>query len=729
MTAPVRFDPPTRRRTFDYVGFAKAARQQGVPLDEIARVLTEEGHGDYATELLRAREPSGTNFVGQVAENLPMGLGRPLQALGGAAVQKLSGDDRDFGAIYAQLKADADNRSAAYVDANPKKALGAAVLAGVSSARLNPALFANRVMQPLSRSTVLGRAGNAALGSGTASAVAGAANADGDVGDRARAGATAGALGTLAGGVLSPVMDAGGATGRFLSGQLPERVRARVGRTANRLLEGPARVLEGAADALDTETAGPTRRAAAEGLRALTSRQAGPVDPGVARLITRLQAQGLSLDDLERLSQQADGPDLLAEVIGQRGIDDLNAARNLGHTAPDAAKAALDLRAGGEADRWLDVLERLMPTPTVDPKTYATQRTAAADAVANPLYAQATPRPVPAEATEGVMDRIAQLRADGIDLWKLAKVADEGMPAMPSLEPNPLGERELPALSVGQWQRLRQAADKLAQYGETEAPAYAIERQAIGRLRSIRDDIDQLAKGYGGQPMVDADAAVAQGQTASEAFASGYRAAQLARSADEVARLAQQSRDPEAFREGIAAYRQQQVQAVRDGGAGSVQNPFTPAMGSPRNRMITRAGLRDATAMPELERLAERGAARLSTRNQVLGGSPTAQRALSAAEAMTGTVDGADVAQALTNPQGVATRGLSALWDQAQRRAVGRDMDAYANVLLAGAPERMTRELMLQRVRALAPLLESQWAQEVFLRGRMGQTAGEQLRR
>jgi len=739
MTAPMRPDQPPRG-PFDAVGFAKAARKEGLPLEEVVRILRDEGQGQYAKELERVAKDTWGNFGSRVAYGTGMGLGNAIAAGAGTAVQKLSGDARPVGTIYGQLKTDADNRERAYRDANPGKALLGDATGGVLSSLVVPGgraaagataaktagktaatagrLF-QRATQPFGNATWAGRAGNAAVLGGEMAGTSGAINAEGGLGERAKQGLLEGLVGAGLGFGLSAGLDGGKTLVKGGYQMLPETFREGVAATADNARQGVSRRLGAVAEAVAPrgDEASPLRRILAGTARGAANATApAAAEPGLARVINRLQKQGMTIKDLERLSQQADGPDILAELIGQRGIDDLNATRNLGNTAPDQIRKALDERAANEADRWLATLDRMMPTPTVDPGTYRATRMAAAEQTAGPLYRQSQPNLVPPDATAGVMARLRRLRDDGIDVWKLAKASDEGMPPMPA-------EDELPTLTVAQWQRLRQVTDKLGKYGETEAPAYAIERQAIERLRSIRDEIDDLAKGAGGEPFVQADAAIASGEGASESFSAGYRAAQMARSGDEVQRLLQGARDPEAFRQGIAAYRQQQVMAVRDGAAGAVQNPFAPAVASERSRMITKAGLRDPNMMPEVERLAESGANRLSTRNQVLGGSPTAQRAASMAE----NIDGMPVnpLEAVTNPAGTASRGLSALWDGARRRVLGDEMDAYSNILLSGAPGRMPRELMLQRLQSLYPVLESQWAQEVLRRGRAGQMGAE----
>ena len=705
MTVPIRPDD------FDAVGFAKAARKQGYTVAQIAEVLERRGHGQYAKELRGSEADTPRNFGMQAADGAAWGLMNPLAAAGGAAVQKLSGDDRDLVSIYRQLRDDANLRSGVYRDANPGKALTGNVVGAVVSGKLNPlALKVPGVGNATWGGRALNTGANAAGGAGAASllnteenlrSVQGATRAAKDA-------ATAAAVGGVAGTVLSPLMEGGGNLLKGAYRMLPDAIREGVEAVPTQV----AKAMPRAASSTLEMQGGPTAARAA----------APTMDPGAARVINRLQAQGLTLDQLEALSKQADGPDILAELIGEKGVRELGTANILGNRAPDQIRTMLDERAAGESDRWLAALERLMPTPTMDRGTFRATTMAGAKAEADPRYGLTKGLGVPGPETAGVVGRLRQLKDDGLDIWKLAKLADETMPAMPEPE-EPTG------MTVGQLQRLRQVLDDKIQYGQTDAPMGSIERVANERLRSLRADVDRIAKARGGTPFQEADAFIATGEGQSESFEAGYRAAQMARNPDEVTRLKASARDAEAFRQGMAAYRQEQALAVRDGGAGGITNPFAPAMATERARAVTQGALADPSTMPELEQLATSGANRLRTRGATLGNSATMQRGADVAEAVGGMVNPLEVGAAMMNPVDAGKRGLSALWQPAARRILGDEMDAMAPYLMAGGPGQQTREEAIAKLRELYPVLQAKWAQDVLLRSRAGAAIGERSTR
>jgi DNA-binding transcriptional MerR regulator len=693
------------------VGFAKAARKQGYSLEQIAEVLTRRGEGQYAKELLASGQDSPRNFGLAAGDGAAWGLLAPMAAAGGAAVQKLSGDDRDLVSIFKQLRDDANLRERNYSDQNYGKALAARVVGAAASGKLNPmALKIPGVGNATWGGRALNTGANAAGGAGAASllnteenlrTMQGAKNAGRDA-------ATSAVIGGAAGLVLSPAVEGLGTLAKGMYRMLPETARGSLA-----AVPGAARraMPPSASSTLELQGGLPS------GVQAGTPAMQG----GAARVMNRLQAQGMTIDELERLAQQADGPDIIAELIGEKGVRELGTANILGNKAPEKIRGMLDERAAGEPDRWLAALERLLPTPTLDRGTFRANAMQSAAETAAPGYGASQGTGVPAEELGGIVRRLQQLRNDGLDIWKLAKLSDEAMPPMP--------EDELTSMTVGQLQRLRQVLDEKIQYGQADAPLGSIERVANARLQSIRADIDRLAKARGGTPFQDADRAIATGEGASESFEAGYRAAQMARNEEEVTRLAKAARDPEAFRQGIGAYRQEQVIGARDGGAGGFTNPYAPAMATARARAITRAGLQDATAMPELERLAISGANRARTRNTTLGNSATAQRGADVAEAVGGAVNPLELGAAALNPMGAGQRGLSQLWNGARRRVLGDEMDDMAPLLMGGGPGQPSREDVIAELRRMGPVLQAKWAQDVLLRGRGAAAVGERVTR
>lgn len=751
MTVPFRPDD-----TKDAVAFAAAARKQGFSADQIADALERNGHAQYAKELRGARENSVANAGASAADGVVWGVLNPIAAAAGTAVQKLSGDDRDMGTIYQQLKADGDNRSRAYSDANPGMALGTKVTGAFLSGKANPA-----ALRVLGNATMGGRAVNSAVNAGAGSAAASLLNTEENlrsVQGWKNAGtdaAKAGGIGAAAGLFASPLLE--GAAGLVRGGyrMLPQAFQDGAERAVDNTVGRGTRAVRGAAadaveklapaspsaPSLPSSSSGavvpsgagapPAPRsvrdvvrqearagvqAVAQGIRG-TPKGEQPME-GVARIINRLQAQGMSIDELERLSQTADGPDIIAELIGEKGIRDLDAANLLGNKAPDMIRTTLDGRAADELPRWQAALERLSGVKMRDPQAFGREVVDNAMSTARPKYDATQPLPVPDASAAGITARLQELSDDGLNLWNKARLADASFPKEPTDQ-----------LTVGQLQRLRQVLDDQINYGANPLNQNSIERSAQARLKALRSEVDGIAKRAGGTAFEEADAEVAKAMRKAQAFELGATDGVRAKSPEELTTLAQQSGDPDAFREGIASARQMQVQGMRDGAAGGIQNPYAAAMGSPGARAVTRAGLPSDEAMTEAKFLAERGAKRMGTRNAVLGNSSTTRRGLDVMEQVGGAVNPMELAAAVANPTQAGARGLSALWTGARRRVLGDQMDEMAPLLLSGADGQMSRADAIAKLRELYPILEAKWAQDVLLRGRAGAAIGDRATR
>jgi DNA-binding transcriptional MerR regulator len=746
MTPPIR---PERR---DRSAQIAAAQKAGYSLDEIAQWLDDNGEAQQAKELRGATEPTARNFGSQVAEGVMQGVGRPIMAAAGTAMQKLSGDDRPMGEIYGQLKDDVDLKSGAYVQRNPGKAFAGAMTGAVLSGKANP-----MQLKALGNATMLGRAGNASLNAGVSGGVASLLNTHENLRslqgiknagtDAAKSAGASAALGLVA----SPLLDGIGAFGRGAYRMLPDGFRSTVASTvddaATKVRTGAAKALSGGRPALPpapaTEvTARPTAktpmleqvRAVGRDLKTipqwrqqlaedLAPKGQVEIDPGAARFIAKAQKAGYTLADVEELSQRADGPDILAELLGDTGVKATDSARLLGNTAGEDIRRSLDARAFDEAPRWQAALERLSKTGIRDPEAYGKEVIKAAGEEAGPKYTATQGLQVPDSPAASLVRDIATLSKDGgPDIWGTARLADADFPKEPT-----------DALTVGQLQRLRQVVDPLINYGSNPMNASSIEAKAQGRLMDLRGSIDRLAKSSGGASFEEADAITAAGYRKARAFEAGTKALR-AKTLEELQRLAADSGDPDAFREGIASARQAEVQAMRDGGAGGVQNPYAPAMSSPQRRAITRAGLPDDASMAEADRLSESGANRMATRNR-MAGSQTIERGLGVTEDAMGPINPQMAVEAVTNPKGMIGRGVEALWTGAGRKLLGDEMDAASKFYMAGGTpfvnrkgevvEQMTREEAIKKLKAMEPALRAKWAQEVMVRSRVGAAAAD----
>lgn len=760
--------PPIRPERTDRSAQIAAAQKAGYSLDEIAAWLDDNGEAQQAKELRGASTPTARNFGSQVAEGVMSGVGRPIMAAAGTAMQKLTGDDRPMGEIYGQLKDDVDLKSGAYVSRNPGKALAGAVTGAVLSGKVNPMQF-----KALGNATMLGRAGNASLNAGASGGVASLLNTHENlrslqgVKNAGTDAAKAAGLSAAAGLVLSPALDALGGGARGLYRMLPDGFRSTVASTADEaattVRAGAAKTIAPKRTNLDAvrEAGGrpalpapppstavaprsPAKTPMLEQVRAvgrdlktmpqwrqqaaddLVPKAKVEIDPGAARVLAKIQKAGLTIDEVEELSQRADGPDILAELLGDTGVKATDTARLLGNTAGEDIRRSLDARAFDEAPRWQAALERLSKTGIRDPQAYGEEVVDAARTQAGPKYEATKGLAVPDASAAAVVKEITTLADDGLNLWNKARLGDASFPKEPT-----------DALTVGQLQRLRQVLDSHISYGENPLNANSIEKAAQGRLRDLRRNVDDLAKASGGADFAEADAITAAAKRKASAFEAGTKAL-TAKSKEELQRLAADSGDPEAFREGIASARQAEIQRARDGGAGGVQNPYAPSMASEQRRNVTRAGLPDDAAMGEASRLSEAGSNRMATRNR-MAGSQTIERGLGVTEDAMGPVNPQMAVEAVTNPKGLVGRGIEALWTGAGRKLLGDEMDAASKFYMAGgAPftkadgkvvEQMTREEAIKKLRAMEPAMRAKWAQEVMMKGRIGTAAADAGRR
>lgn len=716
--------PPIRPEGFDAVGFVKEARRRGIAPQDINTVLRENGHGQYANELESAAKQS-TGVGPALFEGAGWGLDKPILAGAGTVMQKLSGDSRPMKEIYQQLKADVDNRSGVYRSENPGTALAANLTGAVLSGKANPMLSLSKATPVIGKAlpaagTWTGRAIQSGANAGAQAGVSSIANTPQDLNTfegwknaALDAGANA-ALGFGFGTLASPVFETVGK-------MVPSRPVKAVGSAVDKVVNTGRNALADALEAADAKMA-PKALPSAQTTTAVapspaklswlqrTAADVRPtasveIDPGAARIISRLQAQGMTVADLEKMAEKADGTDILAELIGEKGLRDLDQMRILGNKAPDQIKTALRGRAMDEAGRWQAALEKFQGAPMRDAEAFGNEVIQKTKDQAKPLYDATQQTKVSPDDAKSLLAEIKDLKDDGIDVWKEVRLSDKTFPKKPT-----------PDLTVGQVQRLRQAFDKRIDYGNNPL-APSLDKAAQGRLSDLRNMADDIAKRHGGADFVQADAIREEGFTAARAFASGEKALH-AKTPEELQRLMQESGDPESFRQGLASARQAQVQKMRDGVGGGFQNPFAAATGSPMQREITKASLKNPADMAEVERLATAGERRMATLHK-MGGSQSGERVADMAEQMGGAVNPGTVVQAVSNPQEAAGRGLSALWNGAQRRLLGNEMDAASKFMLAGAPGQMPLAEGLAKLKRAEPALDEEWRRQVINRGRV----------
>lgn len=706
MTPPVR---PERPQVTGVIDKVRKAQQAGYSMDEITAFLEQSGHAPYAQTLRDAKQGSvGMDGV-QAAQGAFSGFGDEVMAAGGTLASKIIGDDRPWGEVYTTLRDDVRAKQRINQEANQIRA-GAAQVAGALAA--GKALPMPNVRLPGTlTSTAKGRLLNSAATGALQGGVAGYGSADTDRLEGAAMGAGFGA--------------AGGAM--FSAGA--DFMRKGIG-TARSALRAPAvdapPILPPSSSTAVATRAEPSML---DRVRASTGRPPAPRQPapdvGARRAIQRLDRQGITTAQLAERSTAADGPDILAETMGERGIRDLRTARMMGHRAPDQIGTALDERAGDELARFQQTHERSSGFGARDATSVQDDARATGNRLAGPLFKQTADLQAPAEEVRGIASMLHGLEQDGINIWRKARAAVGGeFPRSPMADQN--GQMvPIENMTVGQLRTVRQTLDGAISYGDSERGLNSIERAGRSRLMATRDAVDRLVKSAGGESAQEADATFAASMRRGEAFQQGERAG-LATSEEQIGRMRADAGDDAAFREGRASDVSKKIQRARDGGAGAgVQNPVASTLGTPLARAATRAAYETDEGFNELQRVGEGVSRRLRTRNTVTGGSQTAEKLADATESvadpqmiqqlMSGNVPGAGM--------GLLTRGYVA----AGRKLVGEEMDEYSRYLLAGAPGQMSREEATRRLAAMEPALRAQWAQQVMARGRTaGTVAGSQ---
>jgi len=290
----------------------------------------------------------------QAAQGATFGFADELEAGARSAL-----GPRDYRTVRDEIRGE----DAEFVRNNPGKALAANLVGGVVTGG------------------VLGAAakGTGAIARGlTASGLAPKADAAATLGQRmlqtAKVGGVAGAVGgagvsdaeTAAGVVGDAALGAGigaGAGSAFGLG-------AELFRSGRNLV---SRVGQG------QTTAGPIRRAI---------RADSPEQSAAKRVIQRAGNQNLTLKQLAERSAAADGPDVLGEVIGEKGIRDIRTARGLGYEAPDMIENSLRTRARNDVGNLRQTVRQELGEQ-VDDAALRPAKVAEAQRLASPIYDEA----------------------------------------------------------------------------------------------------------------------------------------------------------------------------------------------------------------------------------------------------------------------------------------------------------------------------------------------------
>lgn len=262
---------------------------------------------------------------------------------------------------------------------------------------------------------------------------------------------------------------------------------------------------------------------------------------------------------------------------------------------------------------------------------------------------------------------------------------------------------EVPTLSAKSLQRWKLAMDdQISQLegmsGGTSTNKY---RQAI----KLRDELDNLLYEHANQAddgasmWGKAQQTYAKPMQEADAFAEGQRFGRTMQPSD-VPRM-QQGPHADWRAKGVGNTIHEDLDRLGDGAAGPVRNPAPTVMGSEQARarmtVATRGNLDKQAAV---ERAASNAARRLRTRQIVTGNSQTAEKFSDIADQQ---VDPETMARVATSPLSVLGRMAAKKVEGAQRRVLGGDMDAAADILMAGAPGHMSRADAIRLLQTQGP--------------------------
>jgi hypothetical protein len=618
------------------------------------------------------------------------------------------------GGKYKELRDAIRQQNAAFAAENPGTALAANVAGGLLTGGV-----ASAAAQ-----------GAGALGT-AARVLAPRVNAGASVGQRiaqaARVGGVTGAIGGA--GVANEMEDV---PGDVFTG-------AAVGALAGGTLAGAGEALRGArnvaAQAGQNGTVqGPIRRA----IQAETPEQAG-----ARRVLRAAQRGGQSLDDLAAASEAAPAPAGLFEVMNdEQGTRLARIMRNTGRRR-DATDAALAERSAETPAMWSRTVSREtgLPAPRDAQAVMQEARREAVDA-SSPLFAQANALPDVTDDTVGeVVNTLGAMREFGPRAVRRAETlatargdtfprqfVQEAVPDQPSAILGPdglparitLGTPAQPApVPVRNVLDLRRGLDEVIGEMDAQGESPAILRE----LQGMRARIDAIAKGAG-DVVRAADAAYAGPMARGESFALGQRVEQ-AGTPEGVQMLANEARDPEAFRQGAASRLLERAAGTADGEAGQTRNVVQGPLGSETRRARTRAAFPDDASFDRARQDAQQIVQYLRSQRAISGNSATAANFQEIADEF-----GVDVGTIMENAASPGRLALALFKDRGRALAAGTSAaqaDEAGRLLFAGLPGFGSRGEAVNRLRALEPEIAALMARQATIRGALGGATGRAI--
>ena len=343
--------------------------------------------------------------------------------------------------------------------------------------------------------------------------------------------------------------------------------------------------------------------------------------------------------------------------------------------------------------------------------------------------------------TNGVIDRITrELEERGVDWPEVmarrtsspnARIADEvrtvpgrGTMSLPDEALAPTLP-SMPAKAVQRWKL--ELDDEIARLEGKEGGATS---QKMAELVQVRDEVESLLYEFSNQAddgaglWGKAQQTYARPMQERDAFAQGQLRGRTMQPADQARMMS----DPQApmIARGVGNTIQEDLGRLQSGAAGQIRNPAPTVMGSDyADARLNVATQGNAEQMAKIRETAANAQRRLQTRNTVLGGSQTADKLADMAEQ---GINPGELLQAATSPGAAALKAIGKGANALKRTVVGQDMDAMAKVLMAGAPNQMTRADAIAMLKRMEPAIRAQLVRQMVTRGAVGGAAARSAR-
>jgi hypothetical protein len=468
-----------------------------------------------------------------------------------------------------------------------------------------------------------------------------------------------------------------------------------------------------------------------------------PEQAGARRVLRAAQRGGQSLDDLAAASDAAPEAAALFEAIpDEQGTRLARIMRNTGRRR-DATDAALAERSAETPAMWSRTVSREtgLPAPRDAQAVMQEARREAVDA-SSPLFAQANALPDVTDDTVGeVVNTLGAMREFGPRAVRRAETlatargdtfprqfVQDAVPDQPSaiLGPDGMPARITPGtpaqpapVPVRNVLDLRRGLDEVIGEMDAQGESPAILRE----LQGMRARLDAIAKGAG-DVVRDADAAYAGPMARGESFALGQRVEQ-AGTPEGVQMLANEARDPEAFRQGAASRLLERAAGTADGEAGQTRNVVQGPLGSETRRARTRAAFPDDASFDRARQDAQQIVQYLRSQRAISGNSTTAANLQEIADEF-----GVDVGTIMQHASSPTQLALALFKDRGRALAAGTSAaqaDQAGNLLFAGLPGFMPRRQAVDRLRELEPSIAALMARQAMMRGTLGGATGRAI--